>query len=124
MHELAVCQSIIDQVTMIARQNNAQRVTRIIVHIGPLSGVEAPLLQNAFPVASAGTIAESAILETHLLPIKIRCNLCHNENEASASKLLCDACGSWQTSLISGDEMLLQSIELDKSEKEEEQTHV
>ncbi|MCU7834544.1 MAG: hydrogenase maturation nickel metallochaperone HypA [gamma proteobacterium symbiont of Taylorina sp.] len=114
MHELSVCQSIIDQVTQIARQNNAQSVSRIILEIGPLSGVEAPLLEHAFPIASAGTIAQDAILEAQILPIRIRCNLCHNENKASANKLLCNACGAWQTTLISGDEMLLKSVELEK----------
>ena len=121
MYELSICQSIIDQVTEIAAQNNAHAVTKIIVQIGPLSGVEAPLLEHAFPIASAGSIAQNAILETQLLPIRVRCNLCANENEASISKLICSACGSWQTSLLSGDEMLLKSIEL---EKNEEKSHV
>lgn len=121
MHELSICQSIIEQVTQIAAQNNAHTVIRIYVQIGPLSGVEAPLLQHAFPIASAGTIAQDAVLDTQLLPVRIRCNICANENEASVNKLLCSACGAWQTSLISGDEMLLTSVEL---EKNEEQAHV
>lgn len=121
MHELSVCQSIVQQVIEIAAQNNAQIVSKVIVQIGPLSGVEAPLLQHAFPFACAGTIAQNAILETQLLPVKVRCNICANENEATANKLLCSACGTWQTTLLSGDEMLLRTIEL---EKNKEETHV
>jgi len=120
MHELSVCQSIIEQVTQVAQQNNARAVTRVVVQIGPLSGVEAPLLEHAFPIASAGSIAQDAILETQLLAIRVRCNVCANENEAAANKLLCSACGAWQTTLLSGDEMLLTSVELEKKE----QTHV
>jgi len=114
MHELAVCQSIISQVTQIAHDNNALAITKVIVQIGPLSGIEAPLLAHAFPIASAGSIAQNAQLEMQILPIKIRCNLCGNENEAPVNKLLCSACGSWQTRLLSGDEMLLKSVELEK----------
>ncbi len=121
MHELSVCQSIISQVTQIAYENNAAAVTKVIVQIGPLSGIEAPLLEHAFPIASAGSIAQNAQLETQILAVRVRCNICGNENKASINKLLCSACGSWQTSLLSGDEMLLKSIELEKSE---EQTHV
>lgn len=121
MHELSICQSIIQQVTEVALQNDAQKVTKVIVQIGPLSGVEAPLLERAFPIASAGTVAHNAILETQNVPIRIRCNLCSHENEAKINHLLCNACGSWQTSLLSGDEMLLRSIEL---EKDEEKSHV
>lgn len=126
MHELSICQSIIEQVTQVAQQNNALSVSRIIIDIGPLSGVEAPLLEHAFPIASAGSIAQNAILETQILPIKVRCNLCHNENEASMNKLLCSACGTWQTTLISGDEMLLRTVELENhhSDKEEDINHV
>lgn len=116
MHELSICQNIIAQVTQVAEQNNALSVTRIIIDLGPLSGIEAPLLQQAFPIASAGTIARDALLETHTLPIRIRCNICANENEASINQLLCRRCGSWQTTLLSGDEMLLKSIELEKEE--------
>jgi hydrogenase nickel incorporation protein HypA/HybF len=121
MHELSVCQSIIKKAVEIARQNNAYAISKISIQIGPLSGVEATLLQHAFPLACAGTIAQNAILETQLLPIKVRCNICANENEAKINKLLCSACGAWQTTLLSGDEMLLRSIEL---EKDEEKTHV
>ncbi|MBF0265983.1 MAG: hydrogenase maturation nickel metallochaperone HypA [Gammaproteobacteria bacterium] len=114
MHELSVCQSIISQVLEVAKQNKAKSVFKISLQIGPLSGVEASLLEAAFPIACAGTIAENAKLETELLPIKVRCQICGNENEAKINHLLCSACNSWQTELISGDEMLLRSIELDK----------
>lgn len=116
MHELSICQNIIAQVTQVAEHNKAHTVTRIIVDIGPLSGIEAPLLQQAFPIASAGSIAQDALLETHIMPIRVRCSICANENIARANKLLCSACGSWQTTLLSGDEMLLKSIELEKEE--------
>ena len=113
MHELSVCQSIISQANQIARQHKAKSISRIIVQIGPLSGVEAHLLEHAFPIASMGTMAQNAILETQILAIRIRCNICNNENEAISNKLLCKACGAWQTTLISGDEMLLKSVELE-----------
>ena len=43
MHELSVCLSLLDQVERIAREHGADRVVRIVLRIGPLSGVEAPL---------------------------------------------------------------------------------
>ena len=39
------------------------RVERVRLRIGPLSGVEPPLLETAYPLAAAGTIAEGAALE-------------------------------------------------------------
>jgi hydrogenase nickel incorporation protein HypA/HybF len=80
--------------------------------IGPLSGVEPQLLEQAFPLASAGTIAAHAELAIETLAVRVRCETCGAETEATANRLLCGACGDWHTKLVSGDELLLVSVEL------------
>ena len=87
-------------------------VTSVKVQIGPLSGVEADLLKQVFPLASAGSVAEAAQLVIEKLSIRVRCESCGAETAAEANKLVCGACGDWHTRLISGDEMLLASVEL------------
>lgn len=118
MHELSLCQGMLPQIERIAHEHRAAAVTRITVQIGPLSGVEPQLLAQAFPIASAGTVAEGATLITESLPIRVHCSRCGAESEARANRLLCGACGHWQTRLISGDEMLLASVELDRLEQD------
>jgi hydrogenase nickel incorporation protein HypA/HybF len=113
MHELSVCQSMLRQVEDIAAQHGAHAVTAIKVQIGPLSGVEPQLLAQAFPFASAGTVAEGATLHLDTLPVRVSCQHCGAETETSANRLLCGECGDWQTRLLSGDELLLASVELD-----------
>lgn len=115
VHELSVCQSLLGQIETVARQHQATRIHLVKVLIGPLSGIEPHLLHQAFPLAVAGSIAEQAELEIELLPIRVTCQQCGSESEASANKLTCGACGHWQTQLLSGDEMLLASLELDRS---------
>jgi len=115
MHELSICQALIKQVEEIAKNHNAQHVISISVQVGPLSGAEAPLLKRAYPLAAVGSLAEHAELLLETMPIRVRCNICHEESEASANRLLCGICGDFHTELISGDEMLLASIELDKN---------
>lgn len=114
MHELAICQSLMNQVEAIVLEHKAQSVTSIIVGMGPLSGVEAQLLKNAYPVASAGTVAEGAELVIQQLPVRVKCTQCGSESDVLPNKLLCKQCGAWQTSLISGDELLLMSVELER----------
>jgi len=116
MHELAICQSLINQVESIALQHRAKSVSLIVVGIGPLSGVEAQLLKNAYPIASAGSVAENTELVIEYLPVKIKCNNCGCESDALPNKLVCKQCGNWQTSLVSGDELLLMSVELEKED--------
>jgi hydrogenase nickel incorporation protein HypA/HybF len=112
MHELSVCLSLLDQVQAIAREHGATRVERILLRIGPLSGVEGELLRNAYPLAAAGTLAEGAVLDIEPAAIRVHCTACGAESDAAANRLLCPACGSPHTRLISGDELLLARVEL------------
>ncbi len=113
MHELAICQALMNQVESIAAERNARSVVSIVVGMGPLSGVEAQLLKHAYPVASAGTIAEGARLVVENLPVRIKCTQCGHESDALPNKLVCKACGDWRTTLISGDELILMRVELE-----------
>lgn len=113
MHELSVCQGLLDQVESIADQHNAQTVNRITLRIGVLSGVEPDLLQQAFSLARAGGVAAQATLVIEALPVKVSCQHCGRESEAKPNRLLCAYCGDFHTRLISGDELLLASVEMD-----------
>ena len=113
MHELSVCLALLREVERIAGENNAGRVTRIVVTVGPLSGVEADLLRNAYPLAVAGTIAEDAEFQIDVAAIVVKCTQCGAESSAKPNRLLCGECGDYRTKLVSGDEMVLQSLELD-----------
>jgi hydrogenase nickel incorporation protein HypA/HybF len=112
MHELSVCLSLLQEVERVARQNGAGSVERIIVKVGPLSGIEPDLLRNAWPLASAGSIAEQAELEIELSDIVVSCSACGAETPAKANRLLCGKCGDYRTNLVTGDEMVLQTLEL------------
>ncbi len=119
MHEYSVCMALLEQVERIAREHRARRVERIILQLGPLSGVEAPLLEHAWPLAAAGSIAVDAELVIETAPVRVRCTQCGAESEAQANRLLCASCGDYRTQLISGDEMLLANLELTEIETSE-----
>ena len=110
MHELAICQALIGQVTDVAREQAAQSVSDIFVSVGPLSGVESPLMRNAFPIAAAGTVASEAKLHLEPTSIRVRCEECGAETDAGMNKLVCGSCGDWRTTLVSGDELILQRV--------------
>lgn len=112
MHELSICQALIAQVEQIAMDHKAQSVGSIKLKIGPLAGVEASLLQHAYPFASAGTVAAHSKLVIEPVALKISCEACGAETEAEPNWLICGACGSNLTTIVSGDEMMLMSVEL------------
>ncbi len=112
MHELSVCQSLLHQVEQVAAQRHAVEVVRIHVNIGPLSGIEAPLLQQAFTIARAGTVANDADLITNPMSVRVHCSRCDTESTVRANRLVCAGCGDWRTRLVCGDEMELARVEM------------
>jgi hydrogenase nickel incorporation protein HypA/HybF len=111
MHELAVCQALLTEVERVAGRTAAGPLARILVRVGPLSGVEPRLLERAFSVARAGTAAAGAELCVEDAPIRVRCLECQRESVATANRLLCGHCGHWRTDVVSGDELTLQRLE-------------
>ena len=59
MHELAVCQALIEQVQRVARANAARRIISITVSVGPLSGVE-PQVEVGQPSAAICAFARAS----------------------------------------------------------------
>jgi hydrogenase nickel incorporation protein HypA/HybF len=108
MHELAVCQALLTQVERVARGAD---VRRIVVRVGPLSGIEPRLLERAFGFARAGGSAAAAELAIEPAAVRVRCLECGAESGATANRLLCAACGAWRTRLLEGDELVLQRVE-------------
>jgi len=105
------------QIETIASDNQATRVASITLGIGPLSGIEERLLKHAFPVASAGSVAEGAELFIRTTPVRVKCSNCGQESAAKPNRLVCGHCNDWRTDLVSGDELLLIQVELDKADE-------
>jgi hydrogenase nickel incorporation protein HypA/HybF len=63
-------------------------------------------------LAAAGSRMEHAELDLVDAPIQVRCQACGAETDAAMNRLICGACGDWHTRIISGDELLLESVEL------------
>jgi len=112
MHELSLCQDLIDQVTELARKHQARSVACVRVQIGQLAGVEPLLLESAFTIARTGTVAGQAEMITEVVSPRVVCNACGIESDVTPSCLLCLACGGNDTRLIRGDELILARVEL------------
>ena len=113
MHELSVCQGLMRQVDHLAAAHGAAAVERIVLQIGALSGVEPPLLERAFEIARAGTVAAAAELEIRTGPVVVECRECGGKSAVPPNRLLCSYCGEWRVRLVEGEELVLLSVELD-----------
>lgn len=112
MHELSIALALVRQLEELAQRQGAVRVESARVQVGPLAGVEAHLLARAFPLATAGSVAEGCRLVLESCPVRVRCSQCQQEGEVVASRLVCPFCGEWRTTLTSGDQLILASVSL------------
>jgi hydrogenase nickel incorporation protein HypA/HybF len=112
MHELSICQELMTRVEQVALENRATSVDTIFLSVGPLSGVEAPLLRRAFQIARLGTVAESAELVIQTGSVVIQCNECGASSEVRPNHLLCGSCGNWRVQVTQGEELLILRLEL------------
>lgn len=126
MHEIAICQSLLRQVLEVASSHDTRPVVRILLRIGPLSGVEPDLLLTAFPLVAAGTPCEGAVIEVERTPVRVLCPACGSMSDVRPNRLVCGTCGAWRVTVVGGDEMLLSGIELPaaKSLDSEARTYV
>lgn len=111
VHEYSIVQALLDRVDAEARARHADSVARVRLAIGRLAGVESELLQSAFEVARVGTCCADAELEVRDVEPCWRCRDCGVEIVAG-EVLRCPACGA-AACLASGDEIVLESLELE-----------
>ena len=112
MHEFAVCQSLLEQIDIVAKRHAALSVEHVRITIGPLSGVVPELLAKAFELKKLGTIAAGAGLALDIEPLVVRCFECESDSHVPLTNLCCDRCGNWQIKVISGDALTLRDVEL------------
>jgi hydrogenase nickel incorporation protein HypA/HybF len=113
MHELAIAQSLIEQIEKVVREQAGKRAVAVTVRIGPLSGVDADALRMAFEIASPDTLAAGCVLELEAPHAVLRCRACGAATELALVFRACESCGSADVTVEGGHELLLRSLELE-----------
>jgi hydrogenase nickel incorporation protein HypA/HybF len=113
MHEYSIVQSLLDSCEENAKVNNATKVTKVVVKIGVMSGVEPDLLQTAFDTFKEETICHDAKFIINIQKVKIECNECQTTSELEKNEYCCPKCQSTNIKILDGEEMYLMQLELE-----------
>ena len=113
MHEYSIVQSLIESCEEHAKENNALKVTKVVVKIGVMSGVEPHLLREAFELFKEGTICDGCEFVMNIQKVKIECNNCNTTSELQKNEYLCPECKSENIKIIDGEDMFLMQLELE-----------
>ena len=113
MHELAITQNILDIVLNEAKSAQANKVTKINLVIGELSGTVSDCVQFYFDFLKKGNAAEEAALDFKLVPAELRCRDCQTSFKPKDPAWTCPNCQSTSLEVISGRECYVESIEVE-----------
>jgi hydrogenase nickel incorporation protein HypA/HybF len=119
MHELSLVRSLLGQVDRIRSENDGLAVDEIHIEVGPLSGVEAVLLQSAFEQVAVEYDASGARLVINEVPLMAGCTTC-GPVAVEPVRIRCPHCGRDDVQIISGDEVRLCSVTIRCPDRQEQ----
>ena len=111
MHELSIAESVVQ---IASRHANGRRVTRVWLKVGHLRQVVPSALAFGFELVAEGTPAEGAELEMESVPATGVCRDCGTESRLQTFPLQCGACGGFDLELLTGEELFVESLELEE----------
>jgi len=113
MHEVSLCESILDILKETAAKEGATKVTSVRLRIGEMAGVVDDSLRFAFEIVTKGTLAEGAKLDIEDVPLTARCRSCGREFHIVGYAFSCKHCDSPEIEVVSGREMTIEDIDLE-----------
>lgn len=119
MHELSLCQSLVDILLAEVKKLDKQvRVRQVHVVAGALRQIVPDSMTFAFEFLTKDTPAEEAVLELIVLPVTVCCRDCDWQGEIEEICFQCRACGSTKLDVQAGKELYLKSFEVEELSSE------
>src|SRR5215210_8541845 len=112
LHELSIAESV---VRIASRQADGRRVTRVQMKVGHLCQVVPSALSFGFGLLAEGTPVEGAELEIEQVPAEGRCRGCGMKSLLVDFPLQCGGCGSFDLEILKGEELMVESLELEEA---------
>jgi len=114
VHELSICGSIADIVT----RHAAGRTVKVInLQVGQLRQVVPDTLTYCWGLVSADTPLAGSQISVDHVPARVRCRSCgHVTDIGDVPAFACGGCGGIEVQVISGEEFLITSLEVESEE--------
>ncbi|MCX7122008.1 MAG: hydrogenase maturation nickel metallochaperone HypA [Gammaproteobacteria bacterium] len=109
MHELTICLQLIK---LIEKKSKKQRIKKIWIAVGELTGIDPHALQFSFPIAASHSIAKEAVLEIISISGQSYCNICKINNMIKRLFDPCEKCGLFDFKITQGKELRIVKMEI------------
>lgn len=112
MHELSICEALLDRIASERESRRFVRVKRVRLEIGRFSCVDPDALRYAFEIMARDTYLEAAALDIDRPRGRATCLDCGAEVEVDDRRDDCPACGAGRLKPTGGDEMRFIEMEV------------
>lgn len=112
MHELSIAQNIVEIAIDSVPDKDRNKIERIMLEIGDMSGIVSDSLQFCFDVIKKDTPLKNTEMIIKKIPFLIFCNSCKAETTNEFGIRSCGICNEFNTRVISGTEMKITGLEL------------
>ncbi|WP_366922177.1 hydrogenase maturation nickel metallochaperone HypA [Metallumcola ferriviriculae] len=113
MHEIAIVDNLITVVDDQVKEHQLEKVHRVHLVVGQLTGVVEDVLRFCWQVSAEGTPWEGAQLTVDQKAAVALCADCNVEYELKEQCFACPHCGGAIKSLVTGKELYIDYIEGD-----------
>jgi hydrogenase nickel incorporation protein HypA/HybF len=115
MHELSIADAV---VTIACRHAAGRPVSRVYVKVGHLRQVVPDSLRFAFELVAEDTELAGAELVIEEIPAAVCCRACEARTTLEQFPAHCGECGGLDVEVTAGEELLVDSIEVEDGSEE------
>lgn len=112
MHEFGITESLLKIVEDKAAEAGVEKVLKVRIVVGPLTGFVPDSISFYYEMLSKGTVGEDAELEFEDSPIRLRCRSCQGEFLPQTREWVCPTCGSTGVAIAGGRELYIKDMEV------------
>ena len=112
MHEMSIASAVVQ--TAIGHAAG-RKVSVVTVRAGHLRQVVPSSLEFYFEIVARETVVEGARLDLETIPARLRCQGCDHEWDVQSPAFRCPECLSSEVTVLCGDELEVESIEVEDS---------
>jgi hydrogenase nickel incorporation protein HypA/HybF len=117
LHELSIAESVVQ---IASRHADGRRVTKVYLKVGHLRQVVPSALAFSFELVAQGTPVEGAELEMEEVPVTGKCRACGAESRLQSFPLQCGQCGGFDLEIVEGEELYVESLEMEEHPAEDQ----
>ena len=113
MHEMSLCESILEIIEQQAQQQQYQKVKTVWLEIGALSSVEPEAMRFCFDAVMQTPLVTGAKLEIVHIQGKAWCLQCSKNVVIEQRYDPCPVCGNFPLQISVGEEMRIKELEVE-----------